>query len=122
MRRWTFACPAIVLLLASVAVERARSQTPQTPVGMTRTTLLENARVRVVKIEVNPGAREALHRHDYDIVVMQLTPGQIEDAVGDRKTTGFREAGYTVFVPKGTMHAGANVGKEAFEIVTVILK
>jgi oxalate decarboxylase/phosphoglucose isomerase-like protein (cupin superfamily) len=122
MRRWTFACLAVVMLLTLVAVERARSQTPQTPVGMTRTTLFENARVRVVKIKVDPGAREQVHKHDYDIVVTQLTPGQVEMVVADQKSTAFREAGYTWFVPKGMMHAGANVGKEPFEIVTVILK
>ncbi len=149
MRRWTLASLAVVLSLMFVAtlagsptrqphwgvfagsptrqphggaLEAAVPQTPQTPVGFARTALYENARVRVVKIKAEPGAREALHKHDYDIVVTQLTPGQVEMVVGDEKITGFREAGYTWFVPKGTMHAGANVGKEPFEIVTVILK
>ena len=124
MRRWSLACLTVVLpLMFGVgAVAVARSQTPQTPVGFTRTTLYENVRVRVVKIKAEPGAREALHKHDYDIVVTQLTPGEVEMVVGDQKSTALREAGYTWYVPKGTMHAGANVGKEAFEVVTVILK
>jgi quercetin dioxygenase-like cupin family protein len=122
MRRWPLACLAVVLPLMFVGIELARSQTPQTPVGFTRTALFENARVRVVKIRAEPGAREALHKHDYDIVVTQLTPGEVEMVLGDQKSTAFREAGFTWYVPKGTMHAGANVGKEAFEIVTVILK
>jgi quercetin dioxygenase-like cupin family protein len=122
MRRWIIGCATLLVVLACMVPAGAVRQTPQTPVGMTRTVVLENARVRVVRVRIEPGAREALHKHEYDIIVTQLTPGQAESVVGDEKSSAWREAGYTFFVPKGTMHLGANVGKEPFDVMTTILK
>lgn len=99
-----------------------RAQAPGMPEGMTSTPVLNNERVVVAKLTFAPGARERVHAHALDIVVLQLTPGQVELSVMDDKKTSRQEAGAATFIPRGVLHSAANVGTEPFELLVVALR
>jgi quercetin dioxygenase-like cupin family protein len=112
----------LTVLLFAVTGAVGLSQTPQTPIGISRTTVIDNPRVIVMRLVMDPGAREQVHSHPYDVVVVQLTRGTVETTIGTDRTTSLREPGFVWFIAKNTPHAAANVGKEPFEVVTTILK
>jgi quercetin dioxygenase-like cupin family protein len=112
----------LVLLLVPLVGAVGASQTPQTPIGFTRTTIIDNPRVTVMRLTAEPGAREEVHTHPYDIVVVQLTRGEVEMTVGSEKLTGPRDPGFVVFIAKGTPHAAANVGKTPFDVIVTVIK
>lgn len=121
MRSWTMTCLLVAIALTAGPDALARPQTPQTPVGITRQTLFENARVRVLRLKVEPGAMEQVHTHPYDVLITMLTPGDVVSVIGDQKTQAHRETNYTLFIPKGTKHAGGNYGREPYEVLTVLI-
>jgi quercetin dioxygenase-like cupin family protein len=54
------------------------------PAGITRTPVLDNPEARVTRVGFAAGAREPIHMHPFDLVVVQLTPGRMEVRVGER--------------------------------------
>jgi quercetin dioxygenase-like cupin family protein len=94
----------------------------QTPPGITRTQLLDNASVMVARLRMAPGARETVHTHPFSAVVVQLEPGEVEMRVGTRRDTARRNAGHVEFIAAEMPHAAANVGSAPFDIVTIALK
>jgi quercetin dioxygenase-like cupin family protein len=114
-------CLAIVLVLLAGLGGLARPQTPQTPLGISRQTLFENASVRVLRLKLEPGAMEEVHTHPYDVVVTMLTPGDVVTVRGDKTIREHHDTNYTMFFPKGTRHAGGNYGKEPYEVLAVAI-
>ena len=121
MRRWILLCLALAIVLAAGLAAFARPQTPQTPVGMSRQTLLENRRVRVLRLKLAPGATEGVHAHPYDVVETMLTPGDVVSTIGENTTRVHRDVNYTVFIPKGTVHAIGNYGKDPYDVLVVTI-
>ncbi len=108
---------AFASLLAATAVV---AQTP--PAGITRTAGVENATVIIAHIRMEPGAREPMHTHPFSAVVVQLTPGTIDQTIGKVRAHHGREPGFVWFIPKETMHAAINTGANAVEFATIGLK
>jgi len=92
------------------------------PAGITRTPLLENAETRVVRVHFQPGAREALHSHPFDLLVIQLGRGRMEARVGSHESVADREPGQVLYLPKNVPHLVGNAGGTAFEVMSVALK
>ncbi len=116
----------IALLLAlMVAPPSVGPQPPpqaQRPAPV-RTTVVDNATATVTRLRFAPGSGEAIHTHDFSIVIVQLTSGDVVDfAVSDMRARGPRVAGVVTFVPAGTEHAVANPGTTPFEIMAVAIK
>lgn len=113
--------------LIMIALKPARPPSPSAPPtdappGITRTTLLDNADVRVVRVQFGPGGREPVHTHPNDLLTVQLTPGKVEISKGSRKTTGLRTAGFVQFLPRDVEHAYASADANNFELLSVSIK
>jgi uncharacterized RmlC-like cupin family protein len=96
----------------------------QTPVAsrVGSTPLLENDRVRVQRVTVPPGYRDRVSMLQNDIVVIQVTAGEMEVVIGQDKTLGHVDPGKTWYVPRATPHQFSNIGTSGYETVIVFLK
>ena len=92
------------------------------PPGITRTTLIDNADARVVRVQFAPGGREPVHTHPNDLLTVQLTTGRVEILIGPDKTTGAREPGLVQFLPRDVPHAYVSADTKAFELLSVAIK
>jgi len=91
--------------------------------------LFENDRVRAWELRLAPGEESAVHRHDFDHVLIQLTGDRI--AVVPEPDTGgpykdYLEAevipGMTVFVKRGGVETARNVGGQPYREIIIELK
>jgi quercetin dioxygenase-like cupin family protein len=92
------------------------------PPGITRAQLLENLETRVTHVTFAPSAREPVHTHPFDLVIVQLTPGRVEVQMDRQVSTREYSPGEVKFLPRGVPHAVANVDGRAFEILSVGVK
>jgi quercetin dioxygenase-like cupin family protein len=90
--------------------------------GITRTTLMDNNDMRVVRVRFEPNSKEVLHTHPYDLVTIQLTAGRIEIASGNEHTVSLRDVGFVNFVDRNVQHAYASADPKPFEILSVAVK
>jgi quercetin dioxygenase-like cupin family protein len=116
------AAVSILLAAASIHSTGAAQQMTQMPPGISRTQLVDNDTVMVARLTLEPGAREPVHTHPFDAVVVQLTAGEVDLTIGGEQTRGRMEPGRVWYIPRDTPHSGANVGKAPFELVTVAVK
>jgi quercetin dioxygenase-like cupin family protein len=102
---------------------RGGTQAPaEAPAGIARTPVLDNAEARVTRVAFSPAAREPVHSHPFDLVLVQISPGRMEVLLGDKKDVKDYAAGDVVFLPRDVPHAVANAGAAAFEIMSVGVK
>jgi quercetin dioxygenase-like cupin family protein len=99
-----------------VATQTTRVVPPQ------RTTMLDNATVTVTRLRFAAGAGEAVHTHDFPVVIVQLTAGEVDLTVSDARAIGPRVAGSVTYVPAGTEHAAKNAGAMTFELLAIAIK
>lgn len=92
------------------------------PPGITRTPVLDNAAARVARVRFAPGAREPVHAHPYDLVLVPLEGARMEVVIGGEKTVRDYAAGEVLFLPRDVPHAVASAGSAPFEIVSVGVK
>jgi quercetin dioxygenase-like cupin family protein len=112
------------MLLGVMLMPLALTQTsvPQPPPGVTRTALVDNSSVVVARLKMEPGARETVHTHPFSAVVIQLTPGDVEMTLSGKTETRHHDAAQADFIPRNAPHAAANVGRAAFELITIGIK
>src|SRR5262249_10819148 len=94
----------------------------EAPPGITRTTILDNADTRVVRVQFAPGSREPVHAHPNDLVTVQLTPGIVEILLGSQRTSSERAPGFVQFLPRNVDHAYVSGDTKAFELLSVAIK
>jgi predicted metal-dependent enzyme (double-stranded beta helix superfamily) len=91
--------------------------------------LYENDRVRIWEMDLAPGERSAIHRHDLDYVIIQLEGDRIA-AEPEPDTQGkYREyfqapvvPGKSIFVARGGIETAVNVGERRYREILVELK
>jgi quercetin dioxygenase-like cupin family protein len=113
--------------MMAVALKTTRRPAPaalptDAPPGITRTTLVDNADVRVVRVELTPGSREPLHTHPNDLVTVQVNAGRLQVRVGSGGTDSSRRPGFTQFIARNVSHAYANRGDRTVEILSISVK
>ena len=92
---------------------------PTQDAGVARAVIIDRAEVRVLRVEIQPGATRRIHQHD-DVryhLFLPLTAG-IELTVGSEKPV-LTAAGKAYFMSKGTPHGFRNTGTSvamAFEV------
>ena len=99
-----------------------QEQSPKYPI--TRTPVLENERVRVFRVTLEPGQSTSMHTHVFAGLSIALTSGEIEI------TTEGKKQADKLSLPLGDVrwragaitHSIKNVGKTRFEAVDVELK
>jgi quercetin dioxygenase-like cupin family protein len=89
------------------------------PDGITRTPVLENADARVTRVVFGPSAREPVHSHPFDLVVVQLTPGRMEVRLGEDVSAKHYAAGDVIFLPRDVPHAVSSLEKRPVELLSV---
>jgi quercetin dioxygenase-like cupin family protein len=90
-------------------------------IGMSFDRLFENDQVTVLRARMDVGAREALHTHGSDTIVVHLSGGQIEDTANGKTAVNRWKHGDVEFEARGSSHSARNVGK-AVDVVLVVLK
>jgi quercetin dioxygenase-like cupin family protein len=83
--------------------------------------IFENDRVSVIRARMEIGAREAVHTHGSDTIVVHLSGGEIEDTADGTTVVNRWKRGDVEFEGLGTSHSARNVGG-AVDVVLVALK
>jgi hypothetical protein len=94
--------------------------------------LLENDRVRIWEMRLEPGQRSALHRHDNDYVMIQIDGDRMaadfeSDSGGPWAGSGGRvegdiAPGNVIYAERGGVETAVNVGSKPFYEIVVELK
>lgn len=118
------AAPFDVVTIAIKPDRKAGGEAPAAPppAGITRSPVLDNAEARVTRVEFAPQAREPVHSHPFDLVVVPLTAGRFEVRVGDRVETRDYAQGEPMFLPRDVPHAVSNVGSAAITVFSIGIK
>ena len=88
---------------------------------MTFKTVLENDKVRIMRARMDVDAREGLHTHAADTIVVHLSGGEIEDTANGKTVVNHWKPGDVEFEARGSSHSARNVGKP-IDVVLVALK
>jgi hypothetical protein len=91
--------------------------------------LFENDRVRVWELDLAPGERSAIHRHDLDYILVQIAGDRIA-AVPEPDSAGaykdYIEAdvvpGRTRYIGRGGIETAVNVGSRRYHEILIELK
>jgi len=91
--------------------------------------LFENDRVKIWEMRLEPGQRGALHRHEYDHVLVQISGDRMAVEPDPSTRSIYREyveapvePGKFFFIEKGGVETAYNVGKEPFHEIVIELK
>lgn len=91
--------------------------------------LFENDRVRTWELRLAPGEESAIHRHELDHLLIQLSGDRVavipeSDTAGPYKDYLEAEVipGMTVFVERGGVETARNVGNEPYREIIIELK
>jgi len=90
-------------------------------VGLSFKPLFENDRVSVIRGRMEVEAREGLHTHASDIVLVHLSGGVIEDTAAGRTRVNHWKPGDVELEELGSSHSARNLGP-AVDAVLVTLK
>jgi len=119
-------------LRGAIVVVQPRARRPPSPpagsqpgeapfTGMSFTPLFDNDRVSVLRARMEVGAREGVHTHASDTIVVHLSGGEIEDAAAGKTVVNRWKRGDAEFEAFGSSHSARNVGG-AVDVVLVALK
>jgi quercetin dioxygenase-like cupin family protein len=89
--------------------------------GMSFNPIFENDRVSVIRARMEVGAREGVHTHGSDTIVVHLSGGEIEDTADGKTVVNRWKRGDVEFEGLGTSHSARNIGG-AVDVVLVALK
>jgi quercetin dioxygenase-like cupin family protein len=90
-------------------------------VGMSFKTLFENDTLVAIRARMEVSAREGLHTHASDTIVVHLSGGEIEDTADGTTKVNRWKPGDVEFESRGSSHSARNVGS-AVDVVLVALK
>ena len=91
--------------------------------------LMENDRVRIWEMRLDPGERSDLHQHDHDYVLVQVSGDKIAgdfepDTAGE--FSGLVEGevipGQPMYISRGGIEAAVNTGTEPYYEILIELK
>jgi predicted metal-dependent enzyme (double-stranded beta helix superfamily) len=91
--------------------------------------LFENEKVRVWEMRLAPGEESAIHRHDLDYLLVQISGDKITGLPEPDTQGAFAEPiegsvspGLAVFVRKGGIETAKNTGEQPYHEILVELK
>jgi auxin binding protein len=103
---------------------------PERVLGDVATTLLfENERVRIWELDLEPGERSAIHRHECDYILVQVEGDRIA-AIPEPDTAGayrdYIEAdvvpGKARYIVAGGIETAVNIGRRRYREILIELK
>lgn len=113
--------------VVTIAIKPDRTRPASAPAspataGILRTTVLDNDEARVTRVTFVPGAREGDHRHPFDLVLVALTGGRTEIAIGGQREIEDRPPGFVWFLPRDVTHMAANASARHTEFISIGVK
>ena len=116
--------PPRFLLLGALLMQAGSpgAQAPAPPPGFTVKPVLDNATLAAVRLKIAPGAKEQPHTHPYPMLVVVLTPGEMQMHNGEAHTKGMRKPGDVEFVNAGVSHNAGNSGTTPLEALVLAIK
>ncbi|CAB4755174.1 MAG: hypothetical protein F2754_12040 [Actinobacteria bacterium] len=99
--------------------------------GIATKLLMENDRVRVWEMRLQPGEESSLHRHDLDYIMIQVSGDKMAarfepDSGGEWPGIDYIEGeiapGNVLYAKRGGIETAVNVGSEEFYEIVVELK
>ena len=90
--------------------------------GMTSRRLLDNEAVRASFLTLDAGMREQSHAHPTDLLVIALTPGEVETTIGGKTERRTVKPGDLIWFPKMVEHHASNVGSAKLDDVGIHIK
>jgi mannose-6-phosphate isomerase-like protein (cupin superfamily) len=111
--------PALSLVLLSSGP--AFAQDPVKVAAAHYTVVLENASVRVLKANVAPGAKTAMHAHP-DSLVIPLGAAKVRFTMADGKSEESDLASESAMYTPAHTHSGENIGQTGAEVLIVEFK
>ena len=108
-------------------LDRFRDEHKDDPIGdVGSQLLLEDDRVKIWQLILEPGQASDLHRHDHDYYLAisegDYVAGVIPEGKGHSFLGKVPEIGNTVSIPKGGIEWAYNVGKKTYREILVELK
>jgi mannose-6-phosphate isomerase-like protein (cupin superfamily) len=82
---------------------------------------IDNARTRVTRHRLAPGAHTGVHRHEYDYVVVPITGGRMRILEAGKEQFADLASGVAYFRPAGVEHDVFNGGAHELVFVEVEL-
>jgi quercetin dioxygenase-like cupin family protein len=89
--------------------------------GMSFVPLFENTRVSVLRARMEVDAREGVHTHGADTIVVHLSGGEIEDTANGKTIVNRWKPGDIEFESRGSSHSARNISHPV-DVVLVALK
>ena len=83
---------------------------------------VDNARTRVTRHRLAPGAHTGAHRHEYDYVVVPVTGGRMRILEGGKELFADLTSGVAYFRPAGVEHDVRNANPFEFAFIEIELK
>jgi quercetin dioxygenase-like cupin family protein len=110
MRRHTLVLMLLAGLLSLVASAQTPEAVPTQDPGVARAVLMDRAEVRILRVEIQPGAVRRVHTHD-DVRFHLFLPlsGAIELTIASAKPVK-ATVGQAYYLEKGTPHGFKNTG------------
>src|SRR3954452_8953284 len=86
-------------------------------------TVLENSTIRVLDALDRPHQKTALHKHDFNRVMIYITAGDL-DVTGEDGRTDHQhwKAGDVAWSPAGPLHVSENIGTSDLRIIEIEIK
>jgi len=89
--------------------------------GMSFVPLFENARVSVIRARMEVDAREGVHTHGSDTIVVHLSGGEIEDTANGKTVVNRWKPGDVELESRGSSHSARNISHPV-DVVLVALE
>jgi quercetin dioxygenase-like cupin family protein len=117
----------VFMLLGGLACQTVSAQSepkaiPTQDPGVARATLIDNAQVRILRVEIQPGGIRRIHTHD-DVRFHLFLPvsGTIELTIGSAKPVN-ASVGQAYYLEKSTPHGFRNPGTSLAMALEVFVK
>jgi quercetin dioxygenase-like cupin family protein len=112
----------VTIAIKADRVRPASAPPTEPPPGITRQVVLDNDDARATNVRFTPGAREPIHSHPFDLILVQLTPAKMEVQIGEEKSVKDYDTGAVIFLPRDVPHAVSSAHPSPFEILSVGIK
>jgi len=123
MRTYMLVLAALGVLVCQTASAQSEPKAiPTGDPGVARATLIDNAQVRILRVEIQPGGVRRIHTHD-DVRFHLFLPmsGTIEITIGSAKPVG-GTVGQAFYIEKSTPHGFRNPGTSPAMALEVFVK
>jgi quercetin dioxygenase-like cupin family protein len=112
----------IAIALLPTRVPAPAAPPTDAPPGISRSTLVDNNDVRVVRVRFDTTGREPVHTHPNDLLTIQITGGSVEMSIGPEHSLSYRDPGFVQFLPRNVQHSYASADDKPFELLSVSVK